>query len=104
MRLSVLEEFAMSEPKREVRYPKLHSLKQRLQRTQERDEPTVEASLIVLVDGLEEAAYRVAQQTFLGENFDNYADLRNLAKLKRELHDVAVKLESALECRNAFFR
>jgi hypothetical protein len=96
----------MSEPKRETRYPKLAPLKERLMKIHQRGahEKTVESSLADMVSHLEEAAYQVAHQTFMGENFDNYEDLRNLAKVEKELHAVAEKLEGALACRNSYFR
>ena len=64
----------------------------------------MESTLAQLVDGLEELAYQVQMQIFIGENFDNLADIRNLQKLEKDLAKVSKSLEVALGTRNSFFR
>lgn len=95
----------MSEPQRKIRFPELSSLRDRLQAIHERGphSQTVESTLVQLVDGLEELAYKVQMQIFIGENFDNLADIRNLQKLETDLEKVSKSLQLALGTRNAFF-
>lgn len=96
----------MSEPQRETRYPALADKAERLKGIHDRGphETTVESCLVRLVSALEETAYQVAMQEFVGENFDNNEDLRNLYRLEKDLARVAEALEQALVTRNAFFR
>ena len=94
------------EPQREIRYPKLEPLTQRLRGITDREPPgeSVESCLVSLVEQLEATAFRVDFRYFMGENYDNHPDMRNLSLLKNDLEKVAEALEKALATRNAFFR
>lgn len=96
----------MSEPQPEIRFPKLAPLRERLAAIHQRGNhsASVESSLVELVDALEKAAYHVAFTQFIGENFDNHADLRNLAMIEKDLQSLADSLQSALAHRNSYFR
>jgi len=96
----------VSEPQREIRYPKLETLTERLRGIRDREPPgeSVESCLVSLVEQLEATAFRVDFRYFMGENYDNHPDMRNLSLLKNDLEKVAEALEKALATRNAFFR
>ena len=96
----------MSEPQRKIRYPELQPLKERLATIHARSPlgEDVEASLIHLVEALEETAYQVEFHQYLSECNDSTQNLANLARLEKHLAATAQTLQSALAVRNAYFR
>lgn len=96
----------MSEPQRKTRYPDLQPLRERLATIHARSPQgeDVEASLIHLVEALEEAAYQADLHKYISECNDSTQNLANLARLEKHLAATAEALGAALTERNSYFR
>ncbi|MBN9420085.1 MAG: hypothetical protein J0I12_31845 [Candidatus Eremiobacteraeota bacterium] len=96
----------MSEPTRRTRYPELQPLKERLATIHARSPQgeDVEASLIHLVEALEETAYQMELHQYISECNDSTQNLANLARLEKHLSATAETLQAALTERNSYFR
>jgi hypothetical protein len=96
----------MKDPDNSPHFPALQPLKERLLKIHERGHhpETVESTLAELVDSLEKAHYRLRFKVFVGENYDDHADMKNLHNVRRELEAIGERLEKACKIRNSFFR
>jgi hypothetical protein len=96
----------MTEPDRTPHFTKLRPLQARLLKIHQRGPhpETVESTLVDLVESLEKAHFRARFELFIGENFDNNSDIRNLRQVQRELESIGESLEKACAIRNSFYR